>query len=352
MGIESFLTASALDCVVAQRLARTALHALQAAHGDPAGGARPRPASGSAPTSRPTSRSAARAAAARGYKGRIGLFSVMVMSERLKEMTIDGASEAEITAVARQEGMLTLREDGLAKVRAGVTSIAEVAESSSLSRARAQALTARLTIIRRMSIDFAAVLSRMVEDRASDVHLSPGFPPAMRVRGQITPLEDYRAADASRTPARSSTRSSTTLSASASRTSASSTSPTRSRRRPLPRQRLLPARRDQRRLPPDPERDPEPRDARPAAPCSRSSRRKPRGFVLVTGPTGSGKSTTLASMVDLINSEREEHILTIEDPIEFLHRHKNCIVNQREIGADATDFATRPASGACARTPT
>ena len=62
--------------------------------------------------------------------------------------------------------------------------------------------------------------------------------------------------------------------------------------------------------------------------------------MLVTGPTGSGKSTTLASMVDLINREREEHILTIEDPIEFLHRHKRCIVNQREIGADATDFST------------
>jgi twitching motility protein PilT len=67
--------------------------------------------------------------------------------------------------------------------------------------------------------------------------------------------------------------------------------------------------------------------------------RKPRGFVLVTGPTGSGKSTTLAAMIDLINQERHEHILTIEDPIEFLHRHKNCVVNQRELGTDATSFA-------------
>src|SRR5204863_7605925 len=67
--------------------------------------------------------------------------------------------------------------------------------------------------------------------------------------------------------------------------------------------------------------------------------RKPRGFVLATGPTGSGKSTTLASMVGMINSEREEHILTIEDPIEFLHQHGKCIVNQREIGSDALDFA-------------
>jgi twitching motility protein PilT len=66
---------------------------------------------------------------------------------------------------------------------------------------------------------------------------------------------------------------------------------------------------------------------------------KPRGFVLVTGPTGSGKSTTLAAMIDMINETREEHILTIEDPIEFLHRHKKCIVNQREVGADAKTFA-------------
>ena len=66
---------------------------------------------------------------------------------------------------------------------------------------------------------------------------------------------------------------------------------------------------------------------------------KPRGLVLVTGPTGSGKSTTLASLIDEINRERTDHILTIEDPIEFLHRHKNCIVNQREIGPDATGFA-------------
>jgi len=66
---------------------------------------------------------------------------------------------------------------------------------------------------------------------------------------------------------------------------------------------------------------------------------KPRGLVLVTGPTGSGKSTTLASLLDKINRTRSEHILTIEDPIEFLHSHRSCIVNQREIGPDATTFA-------------
>ena len=65
---------------------------------------------------------------------------------------------------------------------------------------------------------------------------------------------------------------------------------------------------------------------------------KPRGLVLVTGPTGSGKSTTLASIIDKINTERHEHIVTIEDPIEYIHPHKNCVVNQREVGADTHSF--------------
>jgi twitching motility protein PilT len=65
---------------------------------------------------------------------------------------------------------------------------------------------------------------------------------------------------------------------------------------------------------------------------------KPRGLVLVTGPTGSGKSTTLAAMIDKINKERRGHIITVEDPIEFIHRHQNCIVNQREVGTDTKSF--------------
>src|SRR5918996_4607632 len=66
---------------------------------------------------------------------------------------------------------------------------------------------------------------------------------------------------------------------------------------------------------------------------------RPRGLVLVTGPTGSGKSTTLAAMLDKINKERHDHILTIEDPIEFVHQHQNCLVNQREVHADTQSFS-------------
>lgn len=65
----------------------------------------------------------------------------------------------------------------------------------------------------------------------------------------------------------------------------------------------------------------------------------PRGMVLVTGPTGSGKSTTLASLIDLANRTRRGHIMTVEDPIEFLHRHKNCVINQREVGEDTRSFS-------------
>ncbi|HPR03838.1 MAG TPA: ATPase, T2SS/T4P/T4SS family, partial [Deltaproteobacteria bacterium] len=64
----------------------------------------------------------------------------------------------------------------------------------------------------------------------------------------------------------------------------------------------------------------------------------PRGLILVTGPTGCGKSTTLAAFLDKINTERHDHIVTIEDPIEFVHKHKGCLVNQREIGADTKSF--------------
>jgi twitching motility protein PilT len=65
---------------------------------------------------------------------------------------------------------------------------------------------------------------------------------------------------------------------------------------------------------------------------------RPRGLVLITGPTGSGKSTTLAAIIDKINAETRQHILTVEDPIEYMHANKNCVVNQREVGTDTATF--------------
>jgi twitching motility protein PilT len=186
-------------------------------------------------------------------------------------------------------------------------------------------------------MDFAAVLTRMVEVRASDVHLSPGFPPAVRVRGRIVPIDDYPKLTPQET-----------------REVVYSILNDAQRKRFENNQQLdfaysIPGVARFRvncffqrgsisaafRLIPH---EIEGLDTLGLPLVLEEFTRKQRGFVLVTGPTGSGKSTTLASMVDMINSEREEHILTIEDPIEFLHSHKKCIVNQREIGADATDF--------------
>jgi twitching motility protein PilT len=190
-----------------------------------------------------------------------------------------------------------------------------------------------------VSLDFASVLGRMVDVRASDVHLSPGFPPAVRVRGSITALDDYPE-----------------LTPQDTREIVYAMLNDSQRKRFENEQQLdfaysIPEVARFRvnvffqrgsisaafRLVPDEIKS---LDELGLPAVLADFTRKPRGFVLVTGPTGSGKSTSLASMIDLINEEREEHILTIEDPIEFLHRHKGCLVNQREIGSDAKDFAS------------
>jgi twitching motility protein PilT len=187
------------------------------------------------------------------------------------------------------------------------------------------------------AFDFADVLTRMAEERASDVHLSPGFAPAMRVRGRIVPLEEYGPLLPQQT-----------------RDTVYSLLNDDQRKRFESRKQLdlayaVPGvarfrvncffQRGSisaafRRIPVE-----IPKLEELGLPAVLEEfTRKPRGFILVTGPTGSGKSTSLAAMIDIINREREEHILTIEDPIEFLHQHKRCIVNQREIGSDAEDF--------------
>ena len=190
-----------------------------------------------------------------------------------------------------------------------------------------------------MEFDFAKTLSDMVAARASDLHLTPGNPPMLRVRGAVKPMEGYPELTPQQTrdvvysilnddqrkrfenlkaldfayaiPGIARFRVNTYFQRGAISAAL----------RHTPDQ--IPALEDL---------------GLPAV--MREFTQKPRGFVLVTGPTGSGKTTTLASMVDIINREREEHILTIEDPIEFLHKHQSCIVNQREIGSDAPDFAS------------
>jgi twitching motility protein PilT len=186
--------------------------------------------------------------------------------------------------------------------------------------------------------DFSEVLRQMVETRASDVHLTAGFPPAIRDKGKIRPLEGYPVLNGQQT-----------------REVVYGILNDDQRKRFENNQQLdfayaIPGVARFRvncffqrgsvsaafRLVPQ---EVPSLDSLAVPPVLRELTAKPRGFVLVTGPTGSGKSTTLAAMLDAINSEREDHILTIEDPIEFLHKHKSSIVNQREIGSDAPDFS-------------
>ena len=189
-----------------------------------------------------------------------------------------------------------------------------------------------------MDIDFADLLMEVVSRRASDLHITAGAHPTVRVRGHLTPLEDYPK-----------------LSGSDTREIVYSILNNDQRQRLETNWQLdfaysIPGHARFRvnayfqrgalgaafRLIPF-ELSSLEQLGLPASVYELT--RKPRGFVLVTGPTGSGKSTTLAAMIDEINRTREEHILTIEDPIEFLHGHKKCIVNQRELGADAQSFA-------------
>ncbi|MDX6643836.1 MAG: twitching motility protein PilT [Solirubrobacteraceae bacterium] len=189
-----------------------------------------------------------------------------------------------------------------------------------------------------MRFDFADVLLEVVERRASDLHLAAGVPPMVRVRGRLTALEDYPILTPNDTreivysilsndqrqrletdwqvdfayqiPGKARFRVNAYFQRSAIGAAF----------------RLIPA-------------VITPIDELGLPPVIHEFAKKPRGLVLFTGPTGSGKSTSLAALIDEINDKREEHIMTIEDPIEFLHGHKNCLVNQREIGADAQGFA-------------
>jgi twitching motility protein PilT len=188
-----------------------------------------------------------------------------------------------------------------------------------------------------MDIDFAEVLLEVINRRASDLHITAGAPPMVRVRGRLAPMDGYPV-----------------LTPSDTREVIYSILSNSQRQRlennwqldfayQIPGQarfrvnayfqrsalgaafRLIPF-------------EVVPLEQLGLPPVVADFANKPRGLVLVTGPTGSGKSTTLASLIDVVNESREEHIMTIEDPIEFLHKHKKCMVNQRELGSDATSF--------------
>ncbi len=189
-----------------------------------------------------------------------------------------------------------------------------------------------------MNIDFADILMEVVDRRASDLHLTAGAAPMVRVRGRLTALEGYPLL----TPADTREIVYSILSNDQRQRLETNwqldfayTIPGRARfrvntyfqRAALGAAfRLIPF-------------EIVPLETLGLPPAVTEFTTRPRGIVLVTGPTGSGKSTTLASVLDVINTTREEHIMTVEDPIEFLHQHKKCIVNQREVGSDATSFS-------------
>ncbi len=189
-----------------------------------------------------------------------------------------------------------------------------------------------------MSADFTDILLQVVAQKASDLHITAGAPPMLRERGSLIPIEGQPVL----TP--TNTREIVYAILSNSQRQRLETEwqldfsysiPGHARFRVNAYMqkgsmgaafRLIPS-------------DTVPIEKLGLPPVIREFTKKPRGFVLVTGPTGSGKSTTLASLINEINETRDDHIMTIEDPIEFLHSHKRCLVNQREIGADAQTFA-------------
>ncbi len=190
----------------------------------------------------------------------------------------------------------------------------------------------------RENFDFAAVLTEVAARKASDLHLTAGAPPSIRSKGKVQPMEGFPVLTAQQTRdvvygilsedqrKRFETSQQLDLAYAIPNVARFRLNCYMQRGAVSAAFRLVP-------------QDIPALDDLGVPAVLREFTRKPRGFVLVTGPTGSGKSTTLAAMIDVINRERQDHILTIEDPIEFLHNHKRSIVNQREVGSDAPDFA-------------
>jgi twitching motility protein PilT len=187
-------------------------------------------------------------------------------------------------------------------------------------------------------VDRADILLAMLDRRASDLHLAAGAPPMLRVRGHLQALEGYPALTSQDTrevvysvltdDQRKRLESELQLDFAYAIPGAARFRVNAYRQRSAigAAFRLIP-------------HEIPAMETLGLPPVVEELVRKPRGLVLVTGPTGSGKSTTLAAMIDEINATREEHIMTVEDPIEFLHAHRRCLVNQRELGSDAVSFA-------------
>ncbi|MGB0889207.1 MAG: type IV pilus twitching motility protein PilT, partial [Solirubrobacterales bacterium] len=188
------------------------------------------------------------------------------------------------------------------------------------------------------AIDFADIITQMINRGASDLHITAGAPPTIREKGTLRPLAGYNPLTPNQTRAiiygilsndqrqRLEENLQLDFAYSVPRMARFRINCYHQRNALSAAFRLIPS-------------EIKSIEDLGLPPVLHEFADKPRGLVLVTGPTGSGKSTSLAAVINEINEARHDHILTIEDPIEFLHRHKNCIVNQREIGTDAESFA-------------
>lgn len=190
-----------------------------------------------------------------------------------------------------------------------------------------------------MVYDINTILTQAVEKKCSDIHITVGLPPMVRIDGQLVPLEEYEKMSTEDTRALTYSivqGDHQTKLENLGETDFSYSIPSVGRFRVNAfKQRgscSLVMRVLASTIPSI--------DSLGLPKVFKELALKPRGLILVTGPTGSGKSTTLASMIDYINHNRRGHILTLEDPIEYLHKHSRCIVNQREIGDDSHSFSS------------
>ena len=338
MGIESFLVAGSLNLVCAQRLVRGVCpRCAEPAPMPPEALARIGFSERAAAETVPRAGRGCGACNDTGYKGRVGLFEVMALSPALRSMILAGAASHELGRQALEEGMLTLRQSGLQKVAAGVNhgGGGPARDERVVGQAPARGPTEGA-----MTADAAGAVE--VDRGAGGVGSAPDRRrAAARARaGRAAAARRPSSADARSDP-RARLQPAQRGPAGAPRAGRGGRPVVRHRRvGAVPVQRVPAARRRRR---------------RPTVSCPSGFRRSTssvcrrfvrtltglaNGLVLVTGPTGSGKSTTLAALVDTINTERRGHILTIEDPIEFVHAHKRSIVNQREVHTDCASFGS------------